>query len=181
MTNFLAFYPHIPESTNKLYYNRPGGGRGISAKADAYKKRLISWLVQEFIHSGCKGFDPNAMYDVRLLFMLPNLFTKGWPKKADTRFKKEDVDNLVKLLLDGLSAAMGIDDRCFFSVMSTKVPSEISGVGIHLMQIEEVARDGTHIDIMETLTRQFITPIVHPNAALLNAFLEMVEETTRGE
>ena len=27
-------------------------------------------------------------------------------KKADTRFKKEDVDNLVKLLLDGLSVSM---------------------------------------------------------------------------
>lgn len=50
-----------------------------------------------------------------LHIFLPTLYNKGWPKQAETRFKKRDSSNLVKVVEDLVSRSIGIDDSCFVS------------------------------------------------------------------
>jgi Holliday junction resolvase RusA-like endonuclease len=119
------FYPEIPPPVNKIYYNRPGAGRGLTARAREYKNRYRDALLQHILH--CENYDPSLIenhrpYYINLVFFMSGLMTAGWPKKAKNRFKKLDVDNLVKLLVDSISEAIGVDDRCNLSVSSTKVP-----------------------------------------------------------
>jgi Holliday junction resolvase RusA-like endonuclease len=45
----------------------------------------------------------------------PDLLTKGWPKKAKARYKKDDLANRPKLLQDAIVEATSMDDSqiCF--------------------------------------------------------------------
>jgi len=175
VNNLVLFYPDIPISTNKLYYNRPGGGRGLTSKANAYKNRVINWLVQAFLNNGVLAFDPSAMYEIRFLFFLERIQQKTWPDKAQRRFKKEDVDNLVKLLLDSLSSAMQVDDRNFFSVTSMKAEFPLTGVGISLQQINEKTWDKKDVDMAAMMAARLVVSNSTESTSI-DDFFSMVEE-----
>lgn len=136
MTAEYWFYPKLPPSTNKIYFNR-GGGRQLTNKARTYKNTLVRWLGKEIAKSGLTTFRDDVPYEVRLLFAFKrdSVITKGWPKKAKSRFRKADTTNLDKLVLDALAKAIGVDDCAFFSVELTKCISRKPGVSIVLREL----------------------------------------------
>ena len=82
-------------------------------------------------------FRDDVPYEVRLLFAFERdyILNKGWPKKAQSRFKKADTTNLDKLVLDALATAIGVDDCAFFSVQLAKCISQKHGVSIVLREL----------------------------------------------
>lgn len=133
-------FSELPPSSNKIYYNQ-GKGRGILAAASAYKNRFTLELNRHLVNLLMGSLDPDGQYEVRLLFLMSGVQNKGWPKKAARRFKKMDVDNRVKLLWDGISNAIGVDDRNNFILQAYKAPvatKEEEGVLVLIQQIDEV-------------------------------------------
>jgi Holliday junction resolvase RusA-like endonuclease len=130
------FYPKLPPSSNHIYFNR-GGGRSLTSKARTYKEAFVRWLGKEIAKSRLTIFKDDVPYEVRLLFAFERDFvlTKGWPKKAQRRFKKADTTNLDKLVLDALATAIGVDDCAFFTVHMTKCISHKPGVSIFLREL----------------------------------------------
>lgn len=137
MTDLLRFYPDLPPSLNRLYYNIPGGGRGLVSKADAYKKRFVQWFSREIMLLG--SFDSNAAYELRLMFVLQTVTNKGWPKKAKNRWKRIDTDGLLKLIVDAMFKTCGVDDSAIFIHQPMKVEGPTEGVGIRLISFDSLS------------------------------------------
>ena len=115
-----TFFPELPPSSNKIYYNRPGGGRGITAAATSYKNRLVHALTQYILDEGVR-FERHFPYQLELIFHISKekMYNKTWPK-CKYLFAKFDVDNMVKLVVDAISKATAIDDRHNVSINISK-------------------------------------------------------------
>jgi len=143
-------YPTLPPSANHIYYNRPGGGRGKTAEAQAWENRFIAAVSQHHlftIRSIQDHADLGAVFgfDITLLMTPKELLNQGWlsrykkdtwigkigtparrlklagQRKAETRYKKIDVTNRFKLVEDAMAAALGIDDSNTFVVGGKKM------------------------------------------------------------
>lgn len=114
--------PGVPPSSNHAYTNIPGkviktkkgvmkvpGGRVLSEEGQKYKKETISYIVRRYPKE-MKFFQPDTPYAVYIRLYFPEIQNKGWPKKAENRYKTLDASNRVKLLEDSLKDAGGIDD-----------------------------------------------------------------------
>lgn len=130
------FYPRLPPSSNKIYYGSVNGRR-LTDTGRTYKTALVRWLSKEIAKSGLTMFRDDVPYEVRLLFAFEqkDVLTKGWPKKAKSRFKKADTTNLDKLVLDSLALAIGVDDCAFFDVQLSKAISHNPGVSIFIQEL----------------------------------------------
>jgi len=125
----------LPPSSNTIYANIKGGkgGRRLRKHAEAWKIDALTQLAQhpDFVTGG--EWDPNAPYLLALCFYFPTLENKGWherwkrdsrpgakephkkgDRKAKTRWKRIDLDNLLKLLGDTLNDSTGVDDSAIF-------------------------------------------------------------------
>lgn len=142
-----VFYSELPPSSNKIYYNRPGGGRGLTNEADRYKKRFIRWFTGKLMQKGLTSFSDEVAYELRLLLVLPEIVNTTWPKEARTRWKKVDPDNRVKLILDAISKTIGVDDAAFFSVTSIKCGGMDTGVGILIRQLHGEGEIGSMLPL----------------------------------
>ncbi|MCA8939381.1 MAG: RusA family crossover junction endodeoxyribonuclease [Planctomycetes bacterium] len=137
----IYLHRELPPSSNKIYYNK-GKGRGLLAKADAYKTRFSNGLNQQLVRQAVGSLDPNGLYELRLLFLMHGVGNSGWPKKAKKRFRKMDVDNRVKLVWDATSEATGVDDRNNFILQAFKGPVETpqeEGVLLLVQEIQDVS------------------------------------------
>lgn len=129
-------YPKLPPSDNHIREvktftakGRTWGGKrklmntiGYTTEAENYKKEFVSWIdenhfdaIQDFV----LGHKKSSAYDleIRLYFPKWDLLTKGWlektkagKRKAKSPYKRVDTLNRRKLLEDGLSEALSIDD-----------------------------------------------------------------------
>jgi Holliday junction resolvase RusA-like endonuclease len=108
----------VPPSTNHAYGQRHGK-RFLTKEGKAYKTETKAHLVREY------GLNISTKKDVPYALSVVCYFTelqhKGWPETVDTRYKKLDASNRVKLLEDALVEALGIDDSQFFQVTVTKL------------------------------------------------------------
>lgn len=125
----------VPPSTNKAYFNLPRGGRALSAAGAKYKRETTSTLVRNFPLS-LKLFEPNKPYGVLFVIHLPTVLNKGWPKSAETRYKKLDATNRVKLVEDALVLAAGVDDSQFLFSSVLKAPSEEEKTTIYCWSLD---------------------------------------------
>ena len=158
-------YPTLPPSSNKIYYNRPGGGRGTTTIADNWQKRFIGHVSQHHLFS-IRQFrdatDIGAVITVTIILKLPlaDMVNMGWTqrykkdtwvgkkgtnarklkkagqRKAETRYKKIDVSNRFKLLEDSAAKVLGVDDRHNFGVSATKIVVDDDETGV-VVVIEE--------------------------------------------
>lgn len=110
--------PSLPPSSNNAYINLPSrkkgkvvipGGRTLTEEGRAYKKETTSHLVRTYPHELAKVRKDVALF-VYVRFYFPTLENKGWPKSAESRYKRIDVSNRLKLFEDALKDACGIDD-----------------------------------------------------------------------
>jgi len=123
-------------SVNRLYITRKQDGRkALSKVGRAFQRTVINALIQEW------GLllepDPDKEYRLILHFYFPAVFSKGWPKKAKSRFRKIDQTNFVKFFQDCVATASGVDDANHTLVLTTKREDpEHPRVEIHLEEWE---------------------------------------------
>ena len=107
--------PGIPPSSNTAYFNVRGGGRVLSSKGRKYKNETLSYLATHYPIE-LKQLVPDAPFLLYVVFELEALENKS----GQTRYKKIDVSNRLKLFEDCLKDAGGIDDSQFMCVMIEK-------------------------------------------------------------
>jgi Holliday junction resolvase RusA-like endonuclease len=101
--------PGLPPSANNAYFNVPRGGRALTKDGRAYKLRVVTHLTQHF-RKEMLFFKKNTPYVLFVRFFFADVENKTYPAVAQTRFKKVDGSNRLKLLEDALKDAAGIDD-----------------------------------------------------------------------
>lgn len=101
--------PGLPPSTNHAYVTVRGNRRILSKEGEKYKKETVSTLSRQF-PSEMQVFKPHVPMMVLVRFHCLSLTNAGWPKTAESRYKKFDVSNLAKLFEDCVKAAGGYDD-----------------------------------------------------------------------
>ncbi len=116
----ISFTLDIPPTVNHAYANARGR-KVLTTIGRVYKRSVIDTVIQQ-IDDQPNGFwtleEPMAL-DITLFF--PSLENAGWSKgKSSMRYKQIDASNRVKLVEDGLSEALGVDDRHFFDVTVRK-------------------------------------------------------------
>lgn len=126
----------LPPSYNAAYITTRGGGRALSEEGAAYKTETISELQRNYPML-LSFWQPDVPYFLiaTMLFDHNQIFTST--KKAKNRYKKLDADNRLKLFLDALSIATGVDD------------SQYMGFGI----IKEVIRPGDTARVLVSVFR----------------------------
>jgi Holliday junction resolvase RusA-like endonuclease len=115
--------PYFPPSTNKAYYVRQGRMH-MSEVGKSFKRGVLSYITQHYMKE-IKNFKTNVPYMLHLRFHFEDgIENKGWgkggAKKCETRYKKWDATNRVKLAEDAIRDALGIDDSQFIGVLTEK-------------------------------------------------------------
>jgi Holliday junction resolvase RusA-like endonuclease len=115
----------MPPSSNHIYFNIHGGGRGMTGEAKSWKKKATTQVINQNRLQFSQPLDPNEKYDLTLHFYFAEIENKGWnefftrgekagQRKAETRWKRMDLSNRVKLVEDAIKDAVGVDDSCTF-------------------------------------------------------------------
>jgi Holliday junction resolvase RusA-like endonuclease len=114
-------YEILPPSSNRIYFK----GRILRREAREYAERFSDHCRQHLPE--IMQLDPEAIFHVDLVFYL-QLLNESYgnlkvppSKRAKTRYKKIDLDNRVKLLVDCVRDAIGIDDSRIFSYRQAKI------------------------------------------------------------
>ncbi len=114
--------PTFPPSSNAAYANIRGTNkRVLTTEGRAYKTATIAHIARNYPLS-VRTIEKDVGYYVVVRFWFESICNSGWPEKAQSRFKKQDVGNRLKLLEDSLKDACGIDDSQHLGVFIEKVP-----------------------------------------------------------
>lgn len=125
-----------PPSVNEMYA-RTAYGMTASTKTKKFKAKAIVELAKQWLF--CQPLGRNDPHKLTLVFYLPEIENKGWPKSAKTRFKRKDVSNLVKILEDAIVTASGIDDSTTLELHVRKLADpQDPRVEIELSTIDEL-------------------------------------------
>jgi Holliday junction resolvase RusA-like endonuclease len=100
----------LPPSSNRAYINVRGGGRALSTEGRKYKTETTAFLAQNY-PSELKQILPDTKYFCYVRFYFEAVMNK---EGAQTRYKRLDTSNRLKLFEDCLKDACGIDDSQFF-------------------------------------------------------------------
>ncbi len=130
----FVILPYLPPSSNHIYVTGRGGIRFLSSEAKTFKLRTVSYIQANCL-AQISRLDREAIYRVWYAFFFPpdelinKTFGSGKKGSAQTRYKKMDVENRLKLIADALATAIGIDDCQFFEGGHAKLSSSLtSGV-----------------------------------------------------
>lgn len=133
----------LPPSANNAYFNHPKGGRTLTKEGRKYINETKSALAQAF-QKQMMFFKPDRPYLVFFRFYFAAVENAGWFKgKAQSRYKKLDVSNRVKLLEDCLKEAAGVDDAQNLRIVLDKLEGK-ERTEILVWDMEE---EGTPFDI----------------------------------
>jgi Holliday junction resolvase RusA-like endonuclease len=111
-----------PPSINSSYPTNRHGRRFTGPKLKAFKKQCEIWdkthgSINPEIEALRKIIALDKFYvDIKIIFSVPS--QDIWTQKFTV--KKNDADNRIKALFDGLSTTLGIDDRYFSISLCTK-------------------------------------------------------------
>jgi Holliday junction resolvase RusA-like endonuclease len=135
--------PFLPPTSNNIYVTGRKGVRFLSKEAKSFKADAIA-LIQTTCLSKITLLDRDSLYRVwyGVYFQHDDVYNKtfGTGKKgaAETRYKRVDVENRIKLVADALATAIGIDDSQFWEGGHTKlVTSGPSRIDIYLWPMPE--------------------------------------------
>lgn len=135
----FVILPYLPPSSNHIYVTGRGGIRFLSSEAKTFKLRTVSHIQANCL-AQISRLDREAIYRVWYAFFFPiddlinKTYGSGKKGSAQTRYKKMDVENRLKLIADALATAIGIDDCQFFEGGHAKLSSSLtSGVSqVHI-------------------------------------------------
>jgi Holliday junction resolvase RusA-like endonuclease len=132
--------PGIPLSVNAAYAKKRGSGaRILTREGRTYKKLVTNHLTRTYPQE-LKYFKPNVPYQLLVHLTFQNeveLLNKGYPEKADSRYKKNDVTNRMKLFEDALCDATGTDDSQHWNVTIVKAVGEENCTRLWVWNLEE--------------------------------------------
>jgi hypothetical protein len=119
--------PSVPPSINHMYMTIVKGKgkqkmllRALTKEGRRYKNETRAYLAQNY-QSALVRFEKHQPYLIFVRFHFVGMFTKGWPEKAKSRYKKLDVTNHLKAFEDVLSDVTGVDDSHNHCVIAHKV------------------------------------------------------------
>lgn len=136
MTPVLDIELPMPPSVNKLYYVR-NGRKALSSEGRALKEQMRAAIVLSSASSAAASDLENVPLQLELTFFFEELENRGWSqKKTQTRYKKVDVSNRVKLVEDAVCEALGIDDSVFMSIHLSKQEGASRGVRVRVIRCE---------------------------------------------
>jgi Holliday junction resolvase RusA-like endonuclease len=118
----IGLPPSINEAYRDVPFHTPQGiktRRKLSKIGEKYKNETTSFFSREYPIE-MTLIKPNVCTGWAVVLDMPQVLNKGWPDKAESRYKAKDASNRVKLLEDCLSAALGFDDAQFFLQLSAK-------------------------------------------------------------
>jgi len=128
----FVILPFLPPTSNNIYSTGRGGIRFLSKEAKNFKLRAIATIQSECMAKIAK-LDREALYQVRYDFYFPHdelvnkTYGSGKQGAAQTRYKRMDVENRIKIVSDSLSTAIGIDDCQFFEGGHRKYSASLVG------------------------------------------------------
>lgn len=127
--------PFIPPTSNNIYVTVWKRKQIVKSKeAVAFHSKFVSEVVPKYLPWLSRMSNAvETIYQVGTFFFLDqwDILNKGWfqtPRKAQTRYKKMDTGNRLKLIHDCLSDALGVDDSHFFSLAAQKLSAQEYGV-----------------------------------------------------
>lgn len=113
----------MPPSDNKLYWPTKHGGMTLTDHGRKYK-RYVSAAIANTVASQfhlAKDFQQNIPYEFFLAVYFPEVEMKTWQQKGTgARYKKADLGNRQKLIIDAITEAVGVDDRHIFKEVLVK-------------------------------------------------------------
>ncbi len=121
--------PFLPPTSNHCYFTNRFGGRTKTKEADAFQKRLVQEVTGPHLASlaqlNTTYKDSVFRVHYKLYFPFEEIFNRSWGKKsgAESRYKKMDAENRLKLLTDSFAKAIGIDDSRFWRTVIDKMLS----------------------------------------------------------
>jgi Holliday junction resolvase RusA-like endonuclease len=121
--------PFLPPTSNNIYVSGRGGVRFLSKEAKNFKLKAIAF-IQSTCMSKITKLDPGSLYRVWYVFKFPEeelinkTYGSGKKGAAQSRYKRMDVENRVKIVADSLATAIGIDDSQFFEGGHSKIVGE---------------------------------------------------------
>lgn len=148
--------PFIPPSVNDLYFNNPRtGGRSLTTEGGVYKLRVKEYLTTNYLDE-IQSINPRSMFSLKMFFNLPkeDLFTQYLTnKKTKSPFKRRDLGNMEKILVDCIKEFCITDDCQIFEERLLKNnPGQNIGVVVWLAELDP--RGYTNdIDVIYKLTR----------------------------
>ena len=129
----------LPPSANKVYKTFAQGRiviRRLSAEAEKFKTQAGIELGKQWMFEVPPR--ENTPLEVHMVFYFPILENKGWPKSTANRYKSQDVDNYIKLLLDVMKVACGVDDANVMVLHASKrVDSENPRIEVSIDECAE--------------------------------------------
>jgi len=139
----------VPPSDNQIYWNNPRGGRVLRSAAKAYKRK-VKKIIAELIavadggfyprHTGemPPDFVPNVPYEIFIRVYLKAVENKSWGTKRSpkARYKKADIGNRQKLVIDAVTEAIGIDDSHIMKEVLRKMESPDERTTVLIREME---------------------------------------------
>ncbi len=116
--------PFFPPSANHIYVTARNK-RFLSKEASTFKNNVIAHIQRTCLDK-ILYLDKTSVFRVWYIFyfnkndVLSKTFGSGKKGAAESRYKKIDVQNRLKLIADALSTAIGIDDSQFWEEGVTK-------------------------------------------------------------
>jgi hypothetical protein len=132
----------LPPSSNAAYFNLPKGGRVLTKAGKKYIAETKDHLARNYMKE-LTFFKKDAPYLVVFRFYLGRVQNAEWATgKAESRYKRIDVTNRVKLLEDCLKEVAGIDDSQHMRVILDKQEgAERTEIWVWDMEEEETPFD----------------------------------------
>lgn len=136
----------LPPSSNQAYFNLPskkkktGGmersGRVLTKAGKAYKQKVINHIAKNH------GFETqelrkDATISCLIAYGFPDMYSKGWPTTAKSRFRMNDLMNRPKLLQDAIVEATCMDDSQICFDFKYKYQSEEPSTTIYIWNEDE--------------------------------------------
>jgi Holliday junction resolvase RusA-like endonuclease len=120
----------MPPTSNNIYTS--SGNKRIKTRlARSWQNRAVKEIMRQSGLGIQDEFDPNRMYWLDLHFFFVAVINKGWnerysrgkkkgQRKAETKWKRIDLGNRLKLLEDTVKNSVGVDDCATFVLHLTK-------------------------------------------------------------
>ena len=139
---FKLIYKEFPPSSNKIYFR----GTSLTAKARVFSEDFAKFMMQHYGHL-LSQVRSEATYAIHLHFYFDTIVNGTWnnpmvkpSKRAKDRYKRFDLDNRIKLLVDCIRDFIDVDDSHFL-VITTEKHMDSTDPRIEVMVQEVDPRD----------------------------------------
>jgi Holliday junction resolvase RusA-like endonuclease len=127
----------LPPSDNKLYFiTNNYGGKVMTKEARAYHTNVKMFIAELALATKIK-FNRDVPYKITLKVYFDKVENKGWLQgAAKNRYRRIDVQNRQKLVIDSIHDSIGIDDSHLFEIHKYKFVDEKNPrIEVELMEL----------------------------------------------